>query len=161
LLPWPVKLLSTVSVQALGRARGALADIAKRTAGPLRAQDTLGALEAQELRAVLARMEPKQRAAAISAHLLADDVFASAVLNARPLLSGLDPTEHAIHLHAWRTARHGPELERAERLSKAVVDAERGGRLAVEYVDQLTDAKLIAQAEASAQAERDALADVG
>ncbi|MER8885836.1 hypothetical protein NKJ73_07065 [Mesorhizobium sp. M0074] len=52
----------------------------------------------------------------------------------------------------WRRSRHWAELDRIERISKAVVDTERGGQLVVKYTAQLSSTEIVAKAEAAQRA---------
>ena len=129
-------------------AQAEIAQIASVSAGPPKPKDTVDVLSQQELRKALAALDRDERHKAISEALAADDaVLLSAGLNGRPMLSGLTPTEHAMHLHQWRQKYHGAAVDRAERLNKAITDADRAGMLLNGFVDSLTDAQLIARAE--------------
>ena len=62
-------------------------------------------------------------------------------------LSGVSDAELAIHHNNWTTKHFAADVDRMNRLSKAVEDANRAGSVAVSFVDGLTDAELVTKAE--------------
>lgn len=64
-------------------------------------------------------------------------------------------------VNAASSGRHfAADLNRLERLSRAVEDAKRAGSVAISFVDNLTDAGLVAKAEAMEKQATAALAAV-
>lgn len=54
-----------------------------------------------------------------------------------------DPVEREELRQRWQKARHPAEVDRLERMERALVDVERAGGLLVNYVTGLTDAEMI------------------
>jgi hypothetical protein len=78
-----------------------------------------------------------------------DDVI-EAALSGPAILSGMaDRDELETYRQLWRRARHPVEVDRAERLSKALDDTVRGGSLLIGFLASLTDPTVVARAEAS------------
>ncbi len=144
---------------ALAVARREIEDVERRTFGPPKSNAAGDVIMAGEVRARLAAMPEADRRAALEAALAeGDDAVVGAALHGPSMLSGLSAPEHASLRDRWRRARHGPELERIDRLRKALDDTTRGGSLLLSYVATLTDRALIEKAEASEAAAREALA---
>ncbi len=89
-----------------------------------------------------------------------DDFTTAAVLNSPPWLSGLRPAELELRRGAWRRLRHGPALERLERLKRAAADTQRGGTALLMFREELYDRKVVETAEASEREAAEALAAV-
>ena len=85
-----------------------------------------------------------------------NDQLIGAVLNADSL-RGRDRRGLMVR-HSWAKQRHAPDMDRLDRLGKALGDTKRAGTLSLNFVDGLTDAKLIAAAKRTAKAAADALA---
>lgn len=118
------------------------------TAAPPRPKDAMAALLAQEIRSALIRMSQKDRAAAISKAIAdGDDEFVGAALHAPELLSGLGTAEREVFRDAWRRKKFLPEMQRVERLRKAVWGMETAARVTMSFIDSLTDARAVATAE--------------
>ena len=134
--------------QAAGREHQA---IAERTAAPPRPADAASAMLASEIRSRLSTMTPRDRKAAIAAALAdGDDAVLGAVLNAPPMLSGLgSAAEHGVVREQWRRTRHAADLDRMERIGRALEDMERAGTLVVALPTRLSDIKIVSAAEAA------------
>ncbi|AMA59975.1 hypothetical protein [Bradyrhizobium sp. CCGE-LA001] len=50
--------------------------------------------------------------------------------------------------YTWAKKRYPADVERLDRLERAIGDTQRAGQHAISFIDSLTDAKLIAGAEA-------------
>jgi hypothetical protein len=59
--------------------------------------------------------------------------------------------------NTWARKHHAANLDRAERLEKAIADTQRAESLTIQFVDQLTNEKLIREAEAKERAAAAAL----
>ena len=135
------------------------AAIKARTAGPPVTRDLVTETRQRELRERLSLLPEERRKAIIAQAVSADDdLLVAAVLAAPGWLSGLTDTDLAMVRHNWASRRYAPDLERLERLGKAIIDAQRAGQQAMGFVDSLTDAELISAAEASEKEANDALA---
>jgi hypothetical protein len=92
-------------------------------------------------------LPPERRDHIISSAIKNDEqLLLSAVLNSDAWLSGLTENELALHRNAWASKHHAADLDRLERLSKAVDDANRAGSVAISFIDSLTNADLVAKA---------------
>lgn len=58
---------------------------------------------------------------------------------------------------AWQKQKYGPEIERLDRLRKALEDTQRAGTLTLSYTLSLCSADIIARAEASERAVQEAM----
>ena len=81
-----------------------------------------------------------------------------AVLNGPPMLSGLAAAEEQEMLRArWQQLRHCPDVDRIERLTRAVEDTDRTGNLVISFASRLSSREIVERAEASARAVQQAL----
>jgi len=105
---------------------------------------------------------PEDRRKAIIANAIksGDGTLVAAVLNSDAWLSGLTDAELALYRNNWASKHFAADLNRLERLSRAVEDAKRAGLVAISFVDNLTDAGLVAKAEAMEKQATAALASV-
>jgi hypothetical protein len=134
--------------QAVKNAQGEIAAIRAKTKGPPASKDAIGESREREIRERLYMLPPERRDHIISSAIKNDEhLLLSAVLNSDAWLSGLTENEQALHRNAWASKHHAADLDRLERLSKAVEDANRAGSVALAFVDGLTDADLVAKAE--------------
>ena len=146
--------------EAVKATETAIAEIEARTAGPSAPKDLIGEARGRELRERLLMLPNEQRQRIISdAVQHDDDMLLSAVLGVPAWLLGMTTAEQEMIRHSWRAKHFAPELDRLQRLNKAVEDARRAGPLLLGFVDQLTDAKLIAAADATEAAANAALAE--
>ncbi|MBR0986537.1 hypothetical protein [Bradyrhizobium liaoningense] len=147
---------------AVKTAQKEIATIRTRTKGPPPCKDLLTETRQRELRERLA-MLPDDRRKAIIADAIrnGDDLLVGAILNSPPWLTALGESETALVRHNWAIKHFAGDLDRAERLQKALVDAERAGTLSISFVDGLTDAQLIQQAETTERRAAEALAAAG
>lgn len=144
---------------AVRDAQQEIAAIKTRAKGPPPAKDVLMETRQRELRERLAMLPDERRKAIIADAIKSgDDLLVGAVLNAPPWLSALGENEMTLVRHNWATRRFAADLDRAERLQKALIDAERAGSLSISFVDSLTNAQLIEQAESTEKKAAEALA---
>jgi hypothetical protein len=133
---------------AVQSARAEIAAIKSRVKGPASAKDIVGETKQREIRERLSILPAERREQIINAAIKNDDhLLLGAVLNSDAWLSGLTDNELAMHRHSWASKNHAADLDRLERLSKAVNDANRAGSVALAFVDGLTDAELVSKAE--------------
>jgi hypothetical protein len=113
---------------------------------------------ATEIRAALSRMKPEDRRAAIQTAMTeGDDATIAAVLSGPEFLTGVGKAERAARLGQWQQKHRAAELDQRERLAKAQAALNHAGVLAIAYCHGLTDAEIVAQAQASAKAAADAI----
>jgi hypothetical protein len=134
--------------QAVQSAQAEIAAIQSKLKGPPPAKDLITETKQRELRERLAIL-PEERRKAILANAIKNDdhLLLGAVLNSDAWLSGFTDPEIELLRHTWATKHHAADLNRLERLSKAVEDANRAGSVALAFVDGLTNADLVAKAE--------------
>lgn len=144
---------------AVKTAQKDIAAIKTRTKGPPPSKDLLTETRQRELRERLAMLPDERRKAIISdAIKTGDDLLVGAVLNAPHWLSSLGESEMTLFRHNWAVKHFAADLDRAERLQRALADAERAGTLSISFVDSLTDAELIERAESTEKKAAEALA---
>lgn len=144
---------------AVKAAEQEIAVIKTRLKGPAPTKDIVTETRQRELRERLSVLPADRRKAIIAEAVNTDDdLLVGAVLNARGWLSGLADSEVELVRHNWGAKRYPGDVDRLDRLQKAVTDSMRAGQLAINFVDTLTDANLIASAEASEKQAKDALA---
>jgi hypothetical protein len=157
LLETATKLLD----QALQGAKHEIAGIDAKTKGPAPAKDIITVTQQRELRERLASLPEERRKGIVASAIANDDqLLIGAVFNSDAWLSGLTDNEMSVHRHNWRQKHFSGDIDRRERLSKALDAAEKAGALAVAYVDHLTDADLVAKAESMEKQATAALAAV-
>jgi hypothetical protein len=141
---------------AVKAAQAEIALMRTKVKGPAPAKDIVAETKQREMRERLSIL-PEDRRKAIIANAIksGDDTLVAAVLNSDAWLSGLSDSELALHRNSWASKHFAGDLDRLERLNKAVEDANRAGSVAISFVDGLTDADLVANAE---QMERQASA---
>jgi hypothetical protein len=146
--------------EAIKAAEGEVAVIQLRTSGPPPSKDVIGENRQRELRERLSLL-PKQRRMEIINKAVSDgdDLLIGAVLSQPAWVTGSDMTETDVALvrHNWARRRYASDLDRLDRIQRAIVDAMRAGQQANGFVDSLTDADLIAAADETAKAATDAL----
>ena len=134
-------------------ARAALAEIATATAAPPRAAEPADAMLASEIRTRLAQLSEKERRAVVSGAVSGGDIATvSAVLNAPAILTGMTDAEKEMFRHEWRVNQFPAEVDREQRLGKAIEDVDRVGPILMSLVGSLTDAAEIDAATASERA---------
>lgn len=150
---------TTALDEAVTAAQKEIATIKTRLCGPPPAKDLITETRQRELRERMS-MLPEERRKAIIIHAINsdDDLLVGAILNAKSWLSGLSDSEVLLCRHNWATKRYPADVERLDRLEKAMGDTHRAGQQAISFIDSLTDANLIAGAEASEKKASDALA---
>ena len=108
--------------------------LAKATSAPL----IRDAAHAAEIRRALSGMSDKRRGEIIAEAITAGDQdVVAAVLTGPGFLSGLGVEEQESRRHAWRSAHCPAELDRLQRLDKALADHERVVRAFLGYVRKL------------------------
>ncbi|RWN59726.1 hypothetical protein [Mesorhizobium sp.] len=139
---------------ALAAAKQEVQRLEALTRAPPRPTDAAGAMLASEIRARLASLKDGQRRAALSAALAdGDDAVLGAVLNGPPMLSGLGSSEEMEMLRErWRRERHGADVDRIERIGRAVEDTNRAGTLVISFTSRLSSSEVVEKAEASQRA---------
>jgi hypothetical protein len=143
---------------ALKKADDEIRALQDRVKGPPAAREQLTEMRQQELRSRLTQLTADKRIEIVNDAIKNDnDLIVGAVLNQPAFVSGLDETDLGMMRHNWALRKHAPELDRLERIRKARIDVQRAGTLALSFVDALTDAELIADAEAKAKAATAAL----
>ena len=143
---------------ALAACRREIESLEQKTSAPIKPTDAAGYFLASEVRQRLASLSDADREAALGTALAEeDDAFLGAVLAGSPMLSGISKARQQLLRSAWQKARFGPELERLTRLKAALDDTERAGTLALSYTISLSSEEIVARAEASERAVRDAL----
>jgi hypothetical protein len=134
---------------AVQSAQAEIAAIRAKTKGPPASKDIVSETKQREIRERLSILPTERREQIIQAAIKNDEhTLLAAVLNSDAWLSGLTDNELALHRNAWASKHHAADLDRLERLSKAVEDANRAGSVAISFVDGLTNADLVAKAEA-------------
>ena len=73
------------------------------------------------------------------------------------MLSGISKARQEMLRGAWQKKRFAPEIERMERLKKALADTERAGTLTLAYTLSLSSEEIVRRAEASERAVQEAL----
>lgn len=133
---------------ALTLTRAEIRSIRERTRAPAPPRDGPGAMLASEIRSRLASMSPKTRQAALDAALAdGDDVVLGAALCGPAMLSGLGRAELEMLRSRWQRARHGDDVDRADRLEAAVADAVQAGQILIRHTNSLSRADIVQAAE--------------
>jgi hypothetical protein len=146
---------------AVQSAQAEIAAIRAKTKSPPASKDIVSETKQREIRERLSVLPAERREQIIQAAIKNDEpLLLSAVLNSDAWLSGLTDNELALHRNAWASKHFASDLDRMARLSKAVEDANRAGSVALAFVDGLTDADLVAKAEAMEKQATAALAAV-
>lgn len=148
---------------AMKTAEQEIASIKSKVTGPLVSKDIITETRKREYRERLAALPKERRLAILNTAIATDnDLMVGAVLSEEPWLSGADMADSDVALlrHSWAKKHHAADLDRLDRISKALEDVRRAGELTVKFIDGLTDPALIEQAEAQAKKARDALAAV-
>jgi hypothetical protein len=146
---------------AVQSAQQEIAAIKSKLRGPTPSRDRAIESRQAELRERLALLPEERRKAIIDEAVKNDDqLLLGAVLHGYAWESGMSDPEISIVRHNWASKHHAADLDRLERLSKAVEDANRAGSVAISFVDGLTNADLVAKAEAMEKQATAALAAV-
>jgi hypothetical protein len=129
-----------------------------KTRGPTPTRDPLVEQRQRELRERLAAL-PKDRQTAILDEAAAhgDDHLVAAALNVPSWVAGMTGVEQEMLRVNWARRHHPQHLDRLKRIEKAIGDAQRAGQHSLGFVDTLTDAELIVEAEKSERRSADAL----
>ncbi len=152
-----------------GKLDSVRADTAKTIAAleaqtlPCPPKDGPAAIYHAEVRTALARMAPADRTKVIRAAIKnADDVFTSAVILGNAALTGLSQSERDGLALEWQRTRHGPVLERIERLRAGLTEYDRLCALLQSFSLGIMQSKnaAVAAAEHSAELARAAMAGV-
>ena len=144
---------------AMTAAQSEIKTINERVSGPPQSKDVIVEQRQRELRERLAQL-PKERQTAILFEAVAngDDNLVAAVLHVPNWMLALSKPELDLVRLRWAQRKYPQDLDRLERIEKAVTDAQRAGQLSIAFVDSLTDAAMIAEAEKGAKKSADALA---
>jgi hypothetical protein len=146
---------------AVMAANAEISAIQAKVKGPSQSKDVISASRQKEMRERLSMLPPERRQAIIQAGIRNnEETLISAVLNSDAWLSGLTDGELALHRNNWATKNFGADLDRKERLAKAIADANRAGTIAISFVEGLTQADLVEKSEALEREANAALAAV-
>lgn len=154
--------LTEKATLALDAARKAAVDkievIKNRTKGPTVTRDLVTETRMRELRERLSLL-PKERRDAILHEAVAndDELLVAAVLSVQSWLSGMSDAEVGMVRHAWVQKHFAADVDRMQRLGRAIEDVDRIGTIVNGYVDKLTDLNLVAEAERAERAAAEAL----
>jgi hypothetical protein len=144
------------------KVEAAIEQLAKSSLPP-KPTDAAAAVYAGEIRAALLRMTPAERTKAVTQAIDdGDDTFVGAAVTGNVALTGLGKAEAAALADAWRRKRHGPVLERIDRLRDALQEFNRLSSLLGGFalgLMQEQNAGIVA-AERSAELARQAMQDV-
>jgi hypothetical protein len=133
---------------AVQSAQAEITAIKSKLKGPPPSRDRAIESRQAELRERLAMLPEDRRKAIIEDAIKTDDqLLLGAVLHGYAWECGMSDPEISIVRHNWASKHHAADLDRLERLSKAVDDANRAGSVALAFVDGLTNADLVAKAE--------------
>lgn len=141
--------------KTIERLAKAIGESENKLAGPPAPTSAIQQMQVAEVRAALAAMKREQRRLTVIQNL-GDPLVAAAALRGPAFLAGLDPEEQQDFVMRWAQANHPGEVNRLDLLRRVHEHVERGARLLIAYTATLTDAKLIADAEALEKAARDA-----
>jgi hypothetical protein len=142
-------------------AQAEIAAIRLRVKAPPPAKDIVSETKQRELRERLSALPEDRRKAIITDAIKNDDqMLVSAILSAPAWLCGLSDAELALHRNAWASKHFAADLDRVERLSKAVNDANRAGSVAISFIDGLTRGDLVEKSEALEREANAALAAI-
>jgi hypothetical protein len=113
---------------ARGKAKAELAALDKRTGCPPPPRDAVALGLEQEIRARLAAMPESERKDAIDqAFTERNEAVIGAVLRGPAMLVGMSPARHNVVRARYQTEFHGVDMQRRERIAKALDAVERGG----------------------------------
>jgi hypothetical protein len=129
-----------------------------KTRGPPPTKDVMTEARQRELRERLASL-PKDRQRAILDEAIGhgDDHLIGAVLAVSPWLVGMTQIEQDMLRSSWARKRYPADLDRIDRITKAIGDARRAGVQSIHFVDTLTSAEIVAEAEKSEKRSVEAL----
>lgn len=145
--------------QARNRLSATVARLSAETAAPLLIRDAGAMILEGEIRAALARMSPKDRAAAIGqAFDDGEDSVIGAVLRGPALLSGLGTDQRQMLQDRYRRERHPQDADRIMRLTKALDGLERGAVALLDFTKAIVTAPHALAAEQAAERTKQALA---
>ena len=147
--------------EALKVALAEIADIKAKVRGPAASRDSTILTRQAELRERLAQLPEDRRKSIINRAIKEiDDLILGAVLHGYLWECGRISSEIDVVRHNWASKHFAADLDRMERLSKAIEDTKRAGTVAISFVDGLTDADLVAKAEVMEKQATAALAAV-
>lgn len=140
---------------ALAKAKTTIEDINKATAAPPAPRDQVSLQLESEIRARLAAMTRKERADTLSAAVAEGNMtVVGAALRGPALLLGMTDAEFEVVRSNYRKRYHAKEMERAERLSKAVEATERAGTSFVKLIEKASDSEFVRTVDAAYQKRR-------
>ena len=109
----------------------------------------------------LAAMPHEDRGKVIAAAIKDDDdLMVGAILRAPPMLSGMSQVEQNYRRALWRQRRYPNEVDREQRLEKAVAALDRGGAAMLAFIRTMTASPEAEAAEQSVKAVAEAQAAV-
>jgi hypothetical protein len=147
--------------QAMASAKAEIAAIKTKLRGPEPSRDHTITTRQAELRERLSLLSPDRRKEIIDEAIKTNDqLLLGAILHGYAWECGLSNSEIELLRHSWAGKHHGADVDRLERLSKATEAASRAGAVFISFIDKLTDANLVANAEAMEKQSALALAAV-
>jgi hypothetical protein len=132
--------------RALMRAAETVAAVEHATSTPPPPANEIERDIEQAIRARLGTLPEAARKAALAA---GDDRTVHAALSSPPWLSGCTPAELEMVRGSFRARRYPKEVDRVTRLKRATARTTEIGRKLVSWVDTLTDATVVALADAA------------
>ena len=138
--------------QARVHAEKGIEQIRKATWSPPPPKDDAAARLEVEIRQRLAAMPHEDRGKVIAAAIKDDDdLMVGAILRAPSMLTGMSQVEQDYRRAMWRQRRYPNEVDREQRLEKAVAALDRGGTAMLAFIKAMTASP---EAEAAEQASR-------
>lgn len=143
------------------RAEKAVEQIRTATYAPPAPKDDAAARLEVEIRQRLAAMPHQDRGKVIAAAIKDDDdLMVGAILRAPPMLCGMSQVEHNYRRALWRQRRYPNEVDREQRLEKAVAALDRGGAAMLAFIKTMTASPEAEAAETGVKAVAEAQAAV-
>lgn len=139
-----LKKATEVVDEAVKAAQAEIGLLRSRCSGPAPVKDTIAEMRQRELRDKFAAL-PEERRRMVVAE--ADEAVVAALLAVPPWVVGMTTADLDMVRNAWARRRHPADLDRVARLEAALEDVKRAGSLGVTFVDELTNEKLVSEAE--------------
>jgi hypothetical protein len=134
--------------QAVKTARSEIEAIESRVRGPAPSRDPSTIARQADLRERLAQLPADRRMQIInSAATSGDELLLGAILRGYPWESNLTDSEIERVRYTYAAKHHASDVARKERLEKAIASATQAGSAAINFVDGLTNAELVAKGE--------------
>lgn len=148
--------------QAVQAAKAEIETIQSKLGGPAVSRDPTIIARQKDLRDRLSQLPADRRASIINEAVAGDDqLLVGALLRAYYWESGFASESELERVrHNYASKHHAADLNRKERLEKAITSATQAGAAAINYIDGLTNAELVAKGEAAEKEAALALAAV-